>query len=257
MQRNLLASSSADTTVKLWDLQSQKCAYSFNHHKDKVQQVEWHFIDSTILLTASFDKTVAAFDSRAPSNVAYWNLGGADPECIHWDPFAPQYFYVSTEAGFVLYFDVRSPGQTSIFTLHAHDSAVTSLDINPLIQGCVITGSTDKMVKVWDIKDTKPTIVTSRDLGVGKVFSAQFSPDSPFQLAVAGSEGKVFIWDLSSNASVRNSFKGRTNLPIRDDVLNAEKIVATSQDDSSEHDEDEDEDDGVNLEEMEDDSGDD
>ncbi|CAG8675848.1 14219_t:CDS:2 [Acaulospora morrowiae] len=252
--RNLLASSSADTTVKLWDLQSLKCAYSFNHHKDKVQQVAWHNVESTVLLTASFDKTVAAFDSRAPDNVAYWNLGSADPECIRWDPFAPHYFYVSTEAGLVLYFDVRNPGQnTPIFTLHAHDSAVTSLDINPLIQGCVVTGSTDKMIKVWDVKDMKPKMVTSRDLGLGKIFSTQFCPDSPFQLAAAGSEGKVFIWDLSSNAGIRNSFNGRTNVPIRND--NSNKIVIAPQDDNSEQEEDSG--DSEDWEDMEDDSGDD
>ncbi|RIA96897.1 WD40-repeat-containing domain protein [Glomus cerebriforme] len=213
--RNLLASSSADTTVKLWDLQSLKCAHSFNHHKDKVQRVEWHPIESTILLTASFDKSVAAFDSRSPTNVAFWNIGDADPECIKWDPFSPQYFYVSIETGLVLYFDARNFGKgTPVFTLHAHDSAVSSLDVSSSIQGCIVTGSTDKLVKIWDVKDMKPNMVTSRDLGVGKVFTAQFCPDSPFQLAVAGSEGKVFIWDLSSNAGIRNSFKGRSNVPF-------------------------------------------
>ena len=63
----------------------------------------------------------------------------------------------------------------------------------------------------------------------GKVFATQFCPDSPFQLAAAGSEGKVFIWDLSSNAGIRNSFKGRCNIPIsneitiKDDVSNKYK----------------------------------
>ena len=123
------------------------------------------------MLTASFDKSVAAFDSRAPTNVTRWNIGDADPECIRWDPFSPQYFYVSTETGLVLYFDVRNSGQVApVFTLHAHDSAVSSLDVSPSIQGCIVTGSTDKFVKVWDVKDMKPNIVTSQDLGVVVIF---------------------------------------------------------------------------------------
>jgi periodic tryptophan protein 1 len=123
------------------------------------------------LLTASFDKSVAAFDSRAPTNVAFWNIGNADPECIKWDPFSPQYFYVSLETGLVLYFDVRNFNQASpVFTLHAHDSAVSSLDVSSSIQGCIVTGSTDKLVKVWDVKDMKPNMVTSRDLGVVTIF---------------------------------------------------------------------------------------
>ncbi|CAG8477852.1 11313_t:CDS:2 [Diversispora eburnea] len=217
---NITASSSADSTVKLWDLQSLKCVNSFKHHKDKVQQVEWNFMEPNTLLTASFDKTVAAFDSRTPDNVAYWNIG-TDPECIRWDPSTPQYFYVSTETGLVLNFDMRNSGQVApIFTLHAHDSAVSSLEISPSIQGCLVTGSTDKMVKVWDIKNSKPSMVVSRNLEAGKIFSTKFCPDSPFQLAIAGSKGKVFIWDLSCNAGIRNSFKGRTSFPIKNDGIN-------------------------------------
>lgn len=121
-------------------------------------------MEPNVLLTASFDKTVSAFDSRAPNNVACWNIE-TDLECVRWDPSSPQHFYVSTETGLVLYFDVRNPGQVSpIFTLHAHDSAVSSLEINPSIQGCIVTGSTDKLVKVWDIKDAKPSMVASRNL---------------------------------------------------------------------------------------------
>ncbi|CAI2178876.1 12936_t:CDS:10, partial [Funneliformis geosporum] len=253
--RNLLASSSADTTVKLWDLQSLKCAHSFTHHKDKVQQVQWHPIESTVLLTASFDKSVAVFDSRAPTSVAFWNLGNADPECIRWDPFSPQYFYVSTEAGLVLYFDVRNPNQVApVFTLHAHDSAVSSFDVSPSIQGCIVTGSTDKLVKVWDVKDMKPNMVTSRDLGVGKVFASQFCPDSPFQIAVAGSEGKVFIWDLSNNVGFRNSFKGRNNVPFSSELTILDKPPITLANDSEHEDDDNVDDD---MEDIEDDSGDD
>lgn len=165
-------------------------------------------MEVSVLLTGGYDKRACAFDSRAPGTVAEWKLF-ADVECIKWDPFRSHVFYISTEDGLVQCFDVRSPTQKSVFTLQAHDSAVSSLDLNPSIPGCMVTGSGDKQVKLWALEDDKPKCLIARDLDAGKIFSTTFSCDDPYTLAVGGSKGKVVIWNLEDNAAFKRAFPPR------------------------------------------------
>ncbi|KAL5526494.1 PWP1 [Sanghuangporus sanghuang] len=228
--RNLLASASADRTVKLWDLSRDPIGVgngdgdgegggairSFDLHKDKVQAIQWNEKEPTVLLTGSYDRTVRTFDSRSPT-AGVGAVVGADVEAVRWDPWESTGFYVSLENGIILNFDARAlPSNLnrpspSRFMLAAHDGAASALDVNPHIRGCLVTGGTDKMVKIWNVNDKnngkkEVSLVTSRDLGVGKVFSASFSPDDPLTVAAAGSKAKLQIWDVGANVGVRKAF---------------------------------------------------
>ncbi|MCJ1420306.1 hypothetical protein MMC32_006663 [Xylographa parallela] len=239
--RTLLASGSADKTIKLWDLSTLKCAKSYSYHTDKVCSLMWHPKETTVLLSGSYDRTVVAADMRAPDAKApRWGVE-SDVETVRWDPHDANYFYVTTENGVVHYHDTRViPSSlektTPVWKLQAHDESVSSFDVNPIIPGFMVTGSTDKEVKLWNVQSSGPSMVISRNLGVGKVFSTTFGPDAEvgFRLAVAGSKGAVQVWDTSTNAAIRRAFATRV-APVDGEVK--ERIVGMDEDSSDSEDE--------------------
>jgi periodic tryptophan protein 1 len=137
-------------------------------------------------------------------------------------------------------YDVRAASAKAkpTWKLQAHDEAVSAFDVNAVIPGFLVTGSTDKAVKLWSVADgAGPSMIVSRNLDVGKVFTATFAPDGEvgFRLAVAGSRGAVQIWDTSTNAGVRKTFAGR--VPEREASAGERLVRLREESDESESDE--------------------
>ncbi|KAM3353792.1 hypothetical protein ACQJBY_024771 [Aegilops geniculata] len=203
--RNALASASADKTVKVWDLYTSKCDRTLQHHDGKVQSVAWR--SPEVLLSGSFDRSVAMTDMRGDGQSCHkWSVE-ADVESLACDPQNEHVFVVSLENGTVQAFDTRTASSHSncgqpMFTLHAHDKAVSSISFTPSTPNLLATGSTDNTVKLWDLSNNQPSCVASLNPNLGAIFSVSFSNDSPFLLACGGSKGKLKVWNTLLDPAV-------------------------------------------------------
>jgi periodic tryptophan protein 1 len=204
--RHMLASSSADTTVKIWDMDGRgKVLHTYRHHIGKVQAVAWNPVEPTILASAAFDRTVAVVDAREgpAGRVARYALP-ADSEALQWHPHNPVCLVAACEDGSIVQYDCRAPDKP-LWKFKAHGTnAVTSFSFSPLARGLFATGSLDKTVKLWDANTPTsagaPTCVSSKEMNIGQVFSVSFFPQSAYLLGAGGSKGMVAIWDVAADA---------------------------------------------------------
>lgn len=218
--RAVLASTSADHTVKLWDLNSGTAARSMEciHSKKNVSSSQWHPTNASFLLTGGYDSRVALTDVRIENEKTmskFWSVSsGEEIECVK---FASEnVFLCGTDNGNVYSYDIRNGDNSKpIWTLKAHDGSVSSVEISQHIPNMLLTTAvSEKVVKLWkvpmDAESGKgPSMTLSRDFGVGNVLTSSFAPDIEVagNIVVGGINPGLKLWDVFTNRSVRNSFK--------------------------------------------------
>ena len=102
------------------------------------------------------------------------------------------------------------------------------------------TCAIDKTVKLWDTSScvtndssvaTPPVPCGSRDMGVGKLYTVNFYPSSPWLLGTGGAGNQLALWDLSGEAPLRKRFGNR----VTADVGGTTGIDAADQDDGDDN----------------------
>lgn len=148
-------------------------------------------------------------DIRAKSASNVYQFTG-DVECAKWS-WHQEWDVIAAVGNDVSIIDSRMGLR---LTVSAHTGGVTCVDESPFVPGLVVSGSVDGAIKVWDVQGEEPRWVTSKEDLVGKIFSVEMSPDSPYDCIIGGSgkEGSagVAVWNITDSPDVRTIFEGRS-----------------------------------------------
>ena len=191
--KDIVCTTSDDTTWKLWNLPDGELIMSGEGHKDWLSDCSFH-PSGAILVTSSGDATMKLWDF-------------AQSKCIYtWDEFTNQ----------------KSRNKKSVF-LNAnslHTQAVWSVDFHHTNGNFMISSSMDHTCKLWDlgkqidinmIKKSKSSY-KCRQTYRGHVDSVNYCLFQPYSnnVVTASGDKTISFWDIKSGLCIQ-TFYGHTN----------------------------------------------
>lgn len=93
--------------------------------------------------------------------------------------------------------DVRTPNeQKAVFKVKAHEDAVQCLAFHPKLETIVATGSQDKTIALWDLRNLKYKL-HNLDSHKDSVMSLEWHPSNDAVLASSSYDRRILMWDVS------------------------------------------------------------
>jgi WD40 repeat protein/transcriptional regulator with XRE-family HTH domain len=188
----LLATASADRTVRLWDVVQRRQIGTLVGHTDSVVGVAFG-PNGHLLASVGADHTVRLWDVASRRQVD--SLPGAASRMtgVAWSPDG-RTLAVSGEDRTVRLWDMTSRRQVG--TLTGHADAVEALAWSPDGRTLATAGA-DRTVRLWDVASQAQ--VAALVGHPAAVYGVAWSPDGR-TLASVGGDGAVWLWDVATRA---------------------------------------------------------
>ncbi|KAL6090215.1 hypothetical protein STEG23_036031 [Scotinomys teguina] len=188
----LVASSSSDCTIRLWDVAKLKCLHVLIGHQRSVETVSFS-PDSKQLASGGWDRRVILWEVQSGHNV---RLLVGHRDSIQSSDFSPNADSLATGSwdSTVHIWDLRvATPAVSYQELEGHTGNISCLCYSA--SGLLASGSWDKTIRIW--KPTTSSLLFQLKGHATWVKSLAFSPDE-LRLASAGYSHTVKVWDCNT-----------------------------------------------------------
>lgn len=216
----VVASRGPSPEVYIWDLSRHPSFPDENSpfapqgvcvgHTREGYGLQWSTHDEGRLVSGSEDATVCLFDVNTVVKKAGGESGAQIPavstfaghtdvvEDVDWHRRDPNLVGSVGDDRCVMVWDARekNPSKPVHCVKDAHRGDINSISFNPVNEFLAATGSADKTVKLWDMRNLKAPMQTFEG-HTDQVYSVSWAPHNESVLASCSADRRVGIWDLS------------------------------------------------------------
>ncbi|XP_037300869.1 chromatin assembly factor 1 p55 subunit-like [Manduca sexta] len=173
-------------------------------HQKEGYGLSWNPNLNGYLLSASDDHTICLWDINATPKEgrvieakSVFTGHTAVVEDVAWHLLHESLFGSVADDQKLMIWDTRCNNTSKpSHTVDAHTAEVNCLSFNPYSEFILATGSADKTVALWDLRNLKLKL-HSFESHKDEIFQVQWSPHNETILASSGTDRRLHVWDLS------------------------------------------------------------
>jgi len=173
-------------------------------HSKEGYGLSWNPNLSGHLLSASDDHTICLWDLNTAAKEAkmldairVFNGHSDVVEDVSWHLLHESLFgSVADDHKLMIWDTRRGSNNKPSHTVDAHTAEVNCLSFNPYSEFILATGSADKTVALWDLRNLRLKL-HSFESHKDEIFQVQWSPHNETILASSGTDRRLHVWDLS------------------------------------------------------------